>query len=340
YSQHEPRVPYLVNEALHDPSLAQAAPGPAAAAAVPAPAAVAAPAAAAPPEVAPPAAAPQPATPPAPPRPQFKARLLLRTLGLALVELGDELARGFRFYFLIFYAIGYLEFRHRPLERKVFVFVYGLATLHILLLLGVFFMSGYISHRHVMPLVALAMPWIALGIIYTAETCRRLLRIAVPAPALALGLTVVCCAIVIPRAARELHPGFLPALSAAGWAKAQTRPGEWLVSNSKYVSYFSERPTVLLNERTPTIAAARATLGSAHPDRFVVLDLAEEGFQPGWLEELQSGAQQRLQYDVTVRGTLTPRVVVLEPIPQVAGIPGGPAAAAPSPSPTPPTPDH
>lgn len=338
YAQQQPRVPYLVNEALHDsavekaeedahqtaeqvaplesqpPATQQAEPtGPPL---TPAPAVVA-------------AAAPVP--PAAPPQPEIKASLVFKTLGRALYEFGDEIMRGFRFFFLVFYAIGYLEFRHRTLDIKVFVFVYALAILHIMMLLGVFCMSGYISHRHIMPLVALAMPWVAMGIIYTADIFRRLAHLPVSSAALALVLTIVSCAIVIPRAVRELHPGFLPALNAAQWIAAHSRSEDHLLSNSKYVSYFSNRPTVMLNDRTPTISAALAQAGAAADYHYAILDLAEEGYQPAWLDELKSASQPRLEYESIVRGQPCQRVLVLETVPQVAGVPATakPAETAP-----------
>lgn len=282
YAQQQPRKPFLVNEAAAQ-AAAPAAVGPGPTAKVPSAASAG-----------------------------MTFSFLLKTLGRAFYEFGDEIIRGFRFFFLVFYVLGYFELRKRPWDGRLLGFLYALATLHIVVLFGVFFMSGYISHRHVMPLVALAMPWIALGIMYAAETIRRVARVPVSRRQGALLCAAVSCAIVVPRAVRELHVVFLPTLQASAWICQHTRPTDRMLTNSRYVSYFSQRPTIILTDRNPTVQDALARVPGDRSYQLAVLDLAEDGFQPAWLSELSRTSTPLFRLEAVVDGRVEPRLVVLD----------------------------
>lgn len=294
YAQQDPRAPYLINEAEAESLTAATAAGSA-------PATFAG------------------DTPSAPATqdgrevgPRISAGFLLKTLGKALYEFGHELVHGFRYYFLIFYLLGYFELRKRAIDGRMLAYLYGLATLHFMLLMGVFFMSGYISHRHIMPLAALAMPWIGLGIVYAGDRLRNLCLPRFQARTVGAGVAVVACAIVLPRSTRELHRVFLPARDVATWVEEHTEPDDRLLTNSKYVSYFSCRPTIALIDRMPTIQDALDAAGGDAGYQVAVLDLAEDGFRMSWLDELRQVSHPLFELDTIVAGRGHARVVVLE----------------------------
>jgi len=62
---------------------------------------------------------------------------------------------------------------------------------HFVVLMAVFMLSGYIAHRHVLPMIGLAMPATALGVLCVGEFAAR--RIKAPPRYVVPILLVMCC---------------------------------------------------------------------------------------------------------------------------------------------------
>ncbi len=123
----------------------------------------------------------------------------------------------------------------------------GLAGLHALLLIGVYFTGGYISERHLLPIVGLSMPLVAVGIIGIAETVRawvsqrlipRLSRYT-DGQAVAFATLLLFVAFA-PQVLRVSHPQFQPDAVAARWIKQRYSAQQLLISNSPYLPFYAE----------------------------------------------------------------------------------------------------
>jgi hypothetical protein len=154
-------------------------------------------------------------------------------------------------------------------------------------LCGVYFLSGYIDQRHVMPLIALAMPFAALGAIWVADKLAGLLAPRfLPRTCLA-AVVAASCLIVVPRALVPMNPELQPVFVATHWVHDQSRPGDAVVSNSPYIAFYGEMPGADLNPETATVDVAVAKLPDGTRFEFAVLDLQINGYRPEWKEQLE-----------------------------------------------------
>ena len=114
----------------------------------------------------------------------------MRLAGEAFASLIEALCQGFKFIFVPLYLLGQVEMVRRRTNGLHIGFLWMLGILHMAILLWVFFISGYIASRHVLPLIAVAMPFTALGIVFLGEQLAGRTRIR---PTLAsAGIFVVC----------------------------------------------------------------------------------------------------------------------------------------------------
>jgi hypothetical protein len=207
---------------------------------------------------------------------------LLGTLAMGLFELARELAQGFYYLALIPLCAGtFAPSRPQP-NRSV-------ALLHILLMNGqgallllLYLTAGYISHRHVLPLVALMLPTAAAGTVWLAEEASRRTRFAGSAQrALAVGVCIFYVGLV-PKCLKPLHEVYLPILQAAEWVKSQARPGDSVLSTSGYVRFYAELPGILVGCEAPNLEMGLA-FSADKPWSFIVLEVDERSFDRGRL---------------------------------------------------------
>lgn len=209
----------------------------------------------------------------------------------AVEELADEILESLRTWLLVPLLVGLVaSWRRRPL-RAGSVLVVLLCTAHAALLLMLYVIVRYISHRHTMPMLALAMPWLGYGTACVAErvqavTSKAAGRAAQRGKGLFLCvLVVVMVAVLVPRAARPLHRLRIPLVEAATWAGTQAEPGDWILANSEYVPFYANMQGTVIRRPGTRLDAALPADGGAY--RFVVLDAESETFNPEWPATLE-----------------------------------------------------
>lgn len=194
------------------------------------------------------------------------------------LELGRELAHGLCYIGLLPLALGtFAASRPRPTR--------GTAAWHLLLLAGqagllvlLFCLAGYISHRHLLPLVTLMLPTTAAGVGMLAEGLgSRLPALAGPSRArpVVIGLLVIAMS---PKCIRPLHQIYAPIVEAADWVREHAQPGDGVLATSGYVRFYTQLPGILLGCETPNLSIAQhfAPDGVAWP--YMVLEVDERTF--------------------------------------------------------------
>jgi hypothetical protein len=242
---------------------------------------------------APVAIAPAPPPAPAPTEPRYSAPLVLSVVGAALAAFINSICQGFKFVFLPLYFLGLVTLVRRSPGAIQIALLSVLGVTHIVILLGVYVFSGYIAHRHVIPLVGLAMPFVALGIFRFGEwTSRRTHARPAYATAVVLG---VSCAIVLPYTLRKLNREFLPVIAATRWVTEHSPPGSGIVCNSPYVGFYAKRPVTILGPQAHTLdeALARAPAGPRY--EYVVLHVNAHAYEPQWVGQIERSYRQVLE---------------------------------------------
>ncbi len=197
-----------------------------------------------------------------------------------------SICQGFKWIFLPFYLLGNIELVRRKPNWGPMVLVAMLGALHIAVLLAVFVNSGYIAHRHVIPLVALAMPFAALGIVYVGE---RLARVhLLPSRHGALVTLGAATILVLPYTLTPFSREFVPVIDATKWVEAHAEPGEGIISNSPYVAFYSSIPTAFLSPETATLDEVLTTAKAPARFDFVVLHVNAHAYRPQWLSMIEA----------------------------------------------------
>ncbi len=228
--------------------------------------------------------APSPPTAPAvDDDPDYSPELVSSLIALAFAAFINSICQGLKFVFIPFYLLGDVAlFWRRPAGVQI-AFQACLGVTHILILMAVYVFSGYIAHRHMIPLVGLAMPFAALGLYQTCAVLGRWVHI--PPRYLAVSTFVVCCAIVLPYTVRRLNQEFVPVIEATSWVKSRLAPGGGIVCNSPYVGFYGRTPVAELKPLSPTLGEALMKAPDARYD-YVVLHVNAHDYRPEWIEQL------------------------------------------------------
>jgi hypothetical protein len=200
-------------------------------------------------------------------------------------------AEGFRYILLLPLAVG-LFAGGRRVPRDPARFLLALAGVHLVLLLTLSALAGYVSARHTMPIVAVAMPWIGLG------SWRVLAWVGRWVPgreraAKALGHTgsvllagLVVVAPMTPRAARPLHRGHVAFARIGLELRLRASPGDRVLSNSPYVGFFADLESNYQRDiRLPQVVENPRL---ALPYRFIVIDRRADSFSERWIDTLRA----------------------------------------------------
>lgn len=125
--------------------------------------------------------------------------------------------------------------------------IWGLATLHILLLVGLFFTGGYISERHLLPILGLSMPAVGVGLLRLAVdiavVVTRLGNIGTARrgrPWTLAFFSALMIVTLLPQALRNSHAQFRPDLAAAEWIRQHKRPFDKVITNTPYPLFYAE----------------------------------------------------------------------------------------------------
>jgi hypothetical protein len=192
------------------------------------------------------------------------------------------------------------------------VLVIGLIVFHALLLSWLFYAGRYISQRHIMTSIMILMPWVASVVIFISEKLSTLLdrrdeQWVEKRARLILGvLLLALVAVITPRTLRPLHSGEIPVIETSTWLSVQAKPGDQVISNSPYVSFFAQMPGRVITRSDADAGKNLSDVGL--PYRFAVFDLNEDPFVEEWLAQL-SGRYEPLPV-IGVPGSAG-RIVVL-----------------------------
>ncbi len=232
-----------------------------------------------------------------------------KIFGQALMHFLKNMVWGFRFVFVPLYLIGNWALVSRRPAWWVVALPACLGGLHVAVLFGVYFLSGYIDQRHVMPLVALALPFAALGIVYVAERLAVLMAPRVTLRAAVASLVAVSCLTVLPRGLMPMNPELKAVFAATQWVKTQTQPGQGVLSNSPYVSFYAEMPGAFLCPETASLDAALARSTPARYE-YAVLDLQIKGYREEWRQQIEEQYERVLSIDDQHFAANEPKVLV------------------------------
>jgi hypothetical protein len=165
----------------------------------------------------------------------------------------------------------------------------ALAGFHVLLLVALFRAAGYIDSRHVMELIALALPWAAAGMTaaagwipaYAQKYCGAwFARYAARSWAAPAGLRNVLLVLLVlclsPWAARTPHRNQKSLLTASSWLRRNARPADQVLTNAPMILFYTGLPGRVANDEA---ALSRALEPGVSTDRFLALDAHR--FAPG-----------------------------------------------------------
>jgi hypothetical protein len=220
-------------------------------------------------------------------------RVVARLAGKAVVHFVKNMVWGFRFVFLPLYFIGNWELYRRRPAWWIVLLPAGLGALHIVVLFAVFFISGYIDQRHVMPIVAVGLPFAALGSIYVAEKLTALLSPRFSGNAVLGTVVALSCVIVVPRDLVPMNPELQPVFLATRWIHEQYRPGDAVISNSPYIAFYGNMPGAELTAETPSLETALDRMKAEGANiEFAVLDLQIKGFRQEWRTQIEQNYRE------------------------------------------------
>ena len=241
---------------------------------------------------------------------RYSLRLVVRVLRKGIATLFGSILQGFKFVFIPFYLLGHLELLRRKPEWFSIGFVVAQGAVHIAALLGVFVLSGYIAHRHVLPLVALGMPVTGLGIIYLADHLPGFIRWT--ADYRQWVVAAVCAAMVLPYTLRPFCREFIPVIDATHWVEAHAAPGEGIVSNSPYTGFYGRLPVTMLDHSAGCLADALRLAPTPARYDYVVLHVGAHGYKPEWLTEVEPHYRQVQMFPDPGTGGRPKKVLVFE----------------------------
>ncbi len=226
--------------------------------------------------------------------PEYSPELVSSLIGLGFAAFINSICQGLKFVFIPYYLLGDIALIWRRPAGIQVAFLAALGVTHIVVLVSVFVFSGYVAHRHTIPLVGLAMPFAALGIYQTSVVIGRWVRLR---PMwLAVPTLVTCCLLVLPFTLRRLNAEFIPVIEATEWVQQRIAPGAGIVCNSPYVPYYSGKPVAELVPLSPTLGEALLKAPDARYD-YAVVHVNAHDYRPEWLEQLAPYYQQVLELD-------------------------------------------
>lgn len=209
-----------------------------------------------------------PRVPEASPTPSPVATTEPGLAGLALLA-GALLAAG-RPEIAVLFGIG--MWRRRGQGGRGGIFLAGLAASYLLLLAGHALEAGYVSKRHVLPVVALGFGGVAAGAVALAEWAIAGVRRSAKAPAPAFSTALAMLGIALVAAPKTLGPRRderVAVRRAAEWVRQQPDRGAGVAAGKQRVAYYADAPFVPLPGPNPDPLLAYLRASGA---RYVIVD--------------------------------------------------------------------
>ena len=185
----------------------------------------------------------------------------------------------------------------------------GLLLLHLALLAWVYYAGRYMSQRHLMPPLALLMPWVAWGTeLFAHGVCRLIgirepekLRLARPVVVAVLLLPLVIS--MVPRMLSPIHADEVPLIETSLVLGQQAKEGDRVITNSKYVLFYSRVPGSYIGRLAPEPVLRPSQAGP--PFRFVVINLQTDPLPPEWEEVFESKYTSKQFLGIRAKGVRT-----------------------------------
>ena len=219
----------------------------------------------------------------------------------ALLVVGGTFRDALRLELLLPFAVGLFAGSRPKLQPPVGLLLLFLVLFHAALVFGLDLIAGYVSERHLIPVLPLLSPWVAAGVIRIAAWLGTLGSAGRRAEDVgsrsrwALGALMVVIVVVNSRVSlRGLHRRHAGCRVAAAWAGARANPSDVVLSNSNYVLYYSGISSRHVD--TPEQLAAALKAPGASRFRFVVLFAKEGTLEPEWLAAL-AGRYERVELE-------------------------------------------
>jgi 4-amino-4-deoxy-L-arabinose transferase-like glycosyltransferase len=192
--------------------------------------------------------------------------------GRALLELAQRLLSSARYELALLCVLGLLAARGRPGFRAGFFGVS--AGLYLVVLWGLLVSTGYVSHRHVLPVSLLGLGYGALGVPALGALLLAPLRArGSPRPSAALATGVALALVCASGLVQGARPGRVNALAdrrAGEWLRERVPPGHSVASVKRRVAFYAGAPHTDLR-MAPSEAALLAYL-HASSAAYVVVD--------------------------------------------------------------------
>ncbi|HVA45758.1 MAG TPA: glycosyltransferase family 39 protein [Pirellulales bacterium] len=199
-------------------------------------------------------------------------------MGLAIFELARELAQGFYYLAMVPLAVGTFGPRRPKPNRPASVMHVLLMNGHAALLLLLYLTAGYISHRHILPLVALMLPTAAAGAVCLAEEAsQRLSFMRSPRGALAVVVFLFYVGLV-PKCLKPLHTVYAPIYEAAECVKREAKPGDSVLASSSYVRFYAGLPGIVVGSEAPNLPLGLYFAPDKKQWPFLVLEVDDRSF--------------------------------------------------------------
>ncbi len=158
------------------------------------------------------------------------------------------------------------------------------------MLVLLFMTAGYVSHRHVMPLIGMMLPATAAGTIWLSERLAAYVpRLRPPKRALTAIMLVILLGL-LPKSVRPLHGVYSSLVEAACWIKEHGHPGDSVLATSGYVRFYAEMKGLLLGPEAPNLPIGLVLAPEARPWSYIVLEVDERTFDRALV---QSGGRLR-----------------------------------------------
>lgn len=228
--------------------------------------------------------------------------------GKAIEAFINSISQGLKFVFIPAYLLSTVALAWRRPPGIQIAFVALLGTLHIAILIALHVHAGYIAHRHVIPLVGLAAPFVALGTWQISEWMAKRLRVG--SARVLPAVVAVCCLAVLPYTLRQLNREFVPVIEATRWVESRAGDNSGIVCNSPYVPFYAQLPVAELGPTAPTLAAALARTSDPARFDFAVLHVGAHAYRDQWWDQLAEAYQPVMELPVANASGRPAKVVV------------------------------
>lgn len=230
----------------------------------------------------------------------------LGAVAAAVYELGQEIGQGFYYLFLIpLFVWLCAPSRLRPHFAATSMTI-ALIFCHMGMLVALFLTAGYISHRHVIPLVGMMLPGTAAGTVWLADrlanrwpvwTARlRIPTLRAPSSGQALTAIVFCMLVgLLPKTIKPLHEVYAPLVEAALWVKEHALPGDTVLATSGYVRFYAGLPGLLLGPEVPNLPIGLVKEPDSRQWPFIVVEVDARKFDCQQLCSFGAGYEQVLE---------------------------------------------